>query len=172
MPLPSSLLPRVLQETKDVLGLTSSTDEAELLRLIEAAVRLVEYEVGPLQVLSATEGLSASGVLSRGPAVALTSASYLGVDYLATAVLHPSGLVTGLYTGTRVTYAYGHQTVPPEVRHVLSEMVRRAWRSTQQGFRPGYGDAPDEPGLPPALLLTQTDLAALKPSRFYSVGIA
>lgn len=163
MALPAVDMAGLLAEVKRDLNLADATHDAELVDLIEEAVDLVEVEIGPLEVLSRAELVKASGVLSRGPVVAVTAATYLGSNVLADVVLDTdSGMVSGVYVGTSVTYTYGHAVVPPRVRSVLKAMVRRAWRGTQQGGMPGYGGGGEaEAGMPPALFLSRGDLANL-----------
>ena len=174
MALSSSELSTLLSDAKQHLNISSSTDDAELTRKLEAAVELVEAEVGPLELLSATETLDRSGVLRYGPVQSVTAATFAGADVLSSVVLNKdAGIVTGVYPGTVVTYTYGRSVPTAAQRHVLVEMVRRAWRGTQQGGVPGFGGGGgDTEGLPPVLMLTRADLANLKPTALFRGVVA
>ncbi len=163
-----------LADVRRALNLTNTAQDAELLDLLEAAVELVEHEVGPMRVLTAVETVRPGGLLRRMPVIAVDAATYGGLNVLPNLVPDlDAGTVHGVPIGTTVTYRYGRAAATAAQRQVLVEMVRRAWRGTQQGYRPGYGDAPEaEGGLPPALLLTRADREALAPTRLFRGVVA
>lgn len=173
MPLSSSERSTLLADVKQHLNISGGADDGEVLRKVDAAVELVEDVVGPLEVLSTTETVNGWFQLSGRPVHALTSATYNGSDVTAAVTVTRDGQVFGARTGTTIAYMYGRPTPTPAQRQVLMEVVRRAWRGTQQGYRPGYGEAPDgEGGLPPALLLTRADREALGVRPLAPLGFA
>jgi hypothetical protein len=152
--------------------LSGVPSDVEKLDLLAAATQLVEAEVGPLTVRTATETLDAARVLNNLPVQALTAATYGGVDVLAGLTVSSAGVVAGARAGTVVTYTYGRPGPTAIEREVILEVARRALRSTQQGYRPGYGDGPESDGLPPALLLTRADREGLAATRIYRGVVA
>ncbi len=153
--------------------LSGSPNNGELLDLLNAAIELVEYEVGPLTLQTATaETVRVADYLSRLPVANITSATYLGSILTVTVADRRTGLVPGLPVGAVVTYTYGRPGPTALEREVILEVARRAYRGTQQGYRPGYGDTPETGGLPPALLLTRADREDLAATRLYRSNFA
>ncbi len=153
--------------------LSGSPNNGELLELLNAATELVEYEVGPLSLRRATaETVRVADYLSQLPVASITSATYLGSALTVAVTDSRSGFVPGLPVGAVVTYTYGRPGPTALEREVILEVARRAYRGTQQGYRPGYGDTPETGGLPPALLLTRADREALAANQLYRSSFA
>ncbi|MFK0151198.1 head-tail connector protein [Streptomyces sp. NPDC090493] len=137
-----------LDEAKQQLNITSSTDDAELQVYVDGVTDAIEAHVGPVENREVTElhDLPAGGaralVLRQLPAVSLGSVSAVldsspGYDTGALDVDGPTGVVRRLdggrlYGPLRITYTAGRGTVPSTINLAARIMVQHLWR-TQYG---------------------------------------
>jgi hypothetical protein len=130
-----------VSELKDFANITSSSADAELDLMRDAAQDAVEGLVGPVLWRNVTETVVALGgvaVLGYRPVVSLTSVLHEGaaVTYTTTGT---AGILTGIrgYNGRdlTVTYVAGRTTVPAALRLATLIIAAHLWE-TQRGNSP------------------------------------
>lgn len=139
-----------LDDAKAQLGLTTSSNDAELQGYINALTAVVEGIVGPVENRTVTETVNGRGPalsLLQRPVVALTSVTpqLSGGTTLDVAQLYVDG-ATGIvqrldgahfYGGPwTVVYTAGRGTVPPTIRLAALILLQHLWR-TQYGASRG-----------------------------------
>lgn len=142
-----------LADAKTSLGITTSTNDADLEKYIMAATPVIENITGPMIARSITctrDG--GGGVIILGvPFNAVSTLVESGVtitDYVTDA---RAGLI---YAGTTVsqrefkdglanivaTVTVGTATIPQNVQLAARELVRHWWQQGRQANRPGFGN--------------------------------
>ncbi len=163
--------PVSLADLKRYLNITSTVHDEELRGKLDAAVEMVEHEVGPLRLRTTTETVGYFGLLSRTPVASVTAATYGGFSYLATLTLDTAGLVRGVPAGTVVTYVYGRAAPTSAQREAVLVTASHLWE-TQRGVAPTALQADDGGGLTPgfSFALPRRALELLAPTR-NSLGV-
>lgn len=108
---------------------SQTDDDPELQAVLDAAVEIVEAEVGPISPTVLTENVvftSGRGILSRFPVVEVTTT---GVT------LEPGGVVSGLYGTNEITYTYGRPSPTAAQRMAVLLVAQDLWESRRgQGY--------------------------------------
>ena len=155
-----------IADARKHLGITTTTQDAELQAIIDAAEAVIAGLVGPLSTETRTDRVrSSSGslVLPVSPVVSMTSVTNadttallvddLYLDTAASVITYGDGVswvTPGVYD---VVYVAGRETCPPDLLLAVKELVRHLWQS-QRGpsARPGSG-AMENPSTPGAAYL-------------------
>lgn len=140
-----------IHDVRTITGLTDATKDREQVELISAAVPVIEDWVGPILPRTVTE-TPVESVLSQRPVLAVTSVTKGGSAVTTPYTLNgPAGLVTGLPTGTVVTYTAGYRPIPSNIRRAVLRWVAWSWRRDHGGsetYLPAGDDAtPIAPGV-------------------------
>lgn len=145
-----------LPDVKDHLGISSSGDDVELQRFIDAAESAVGRRCGGLGPQASTtarvDGGSSSLVLPTAPIVNLTSVTPVGgvaEDPASLYLRNGTGTVEHV-DGSRFTaraydvvFTSGRSDAPPDLLLATKELIRHLWL-TQRGAAPGSpGALPD-----------------------------
>ncbi|NUR81001.1 MAG: hypothetical protein HOQ21_11220 [Dermatophilaceae bacterium] len=137
-----------LAAAKSHLNITTTTDDAELQSVIDAAEAAIAYRCGPLAPTSQTVRLSGGGpslILPTAPVVSVESVTPVGGTALSMAdmfVNKDAGTVSLALGGTfgagqyDVSFTAGRSSVPADLLLAIKELVRHLW-STQRGNAPG-----------------------------------
>lgn len=153
-----------LPDVKTHLQMTTTANDTELQRFINAAEKAISARVGSLSAVEVVEkhdGGTTRLVLNKTPAISLTSAAYadgttitvtdLDLD-TATGIVHWGYGKAGRFAGgsrfVTITYQSGWSTLPDDLVHAVKELTRHLW-DTQRGnnsARPGFADEPPVPG--------------------------
>lgn len=140
VPVMGSAAPITLDYVKKHLNITSSTDDAELQDVLDAAVSLAEDLIGPITPRQITETQYVDGgsslVLKAAPVMSVESVNVSGVPYTAGAgyfnfTVTPAGTLNlfPLWSGG-IDPAYGFQIE-------VGPVYRSAWRTVQVTYTAG-----------------------------------
>lgn len=174
-----------LSDAKAHLNLpsTSTTYDAELQSMIDAAEAIIGNVVGPLTAQDPRTDRVQGGnplVLPVAPVASVASVVVAGgsaVDLAGVTVLKDAGVLRmadpsldftqPLYD---VTYTPGRASVPADLLLAVKEMVRHLWE-TQRGSsqRPGTSDEPEPTG---GYLMPWRVEELIEPYRFVRIGAA
>ena len=134
-----------LADAKAHLNITSTTHDAEIRTMIDAATEWVEHRIGPVVRRSITTTVTPSGgeLFLEPPVISLTSltSAYgytetfnLGTVYtdLSTGVIHYGYAGSTFAYPVTVTYVAGRAIVPAAVRLATMMMLKAFWE-TQRG---------------------------------------
>lgn len=151
-----------LAEVKSYLNITYAIDDAELQRMVDAAIARLEHEVGPLAPRLVTETFARTRrtrqgwiYLSESPVVSIETVA--GVAPLPLNIDLASGAVYvwAAYGPVTVTYYAGWAVVPADIQLALLVLVKHLWDTqrgqtsggARQGLLGGPSDAPSPSGM-------------------------
>lgn len=137
-----------LADAKAHLNTTTTTNDAELVDMINAAEAAISRKVGPLEPTTRTVRVpgGSSLVLPATPAVSLTSVTPVGGTALSLANLYlnpESGVVSDLYgcsfpaIAYNVVYVAGRGECPDDLVLAVKELVRHMWETQRGSVRVG-----------------------------------
>jgi uncharacterized phiE125 gp8 family phage protein len=145
-----------LDDVKTYLNISTTTNDAELVRFLDAAIAAVEDVIGPLATRSVTEEIDSHGhniVLSHMPVLAVSSVSiepWLGATAIDDTAAWRLNTTTGvlrrkIVSGSMpfygagsiftVTYTTGRADTPAPVFQAILMQTAEMWRS-QRGASP------------------------------------
>jgi hypothetical protein len=140
-----------LAEAKAHLNMTSTTNDEELRRYIDAATDFIESRIGYVVRRTVVETVYPSGgvLFLTGPVISLTTMvaayGYSGVYSVANYSIAPGSAVlpnygsSSLYYGpVTVTYVAGRAVVPALIRQAALDYIAWKWE-TQRGATPAPG---------------------------------
>lgn len=147
-----------LADARATLGNLPSEVDAQLQTYVDAATKVVEDIVGPIEPVDVTEtvdgGVRVIVLANRdvsGVAITVDDAALAGTDFTvdaalgivyATSELDCTRFATG-YRNVVITYTVEMDPVPANLILAVKEELRFLWQLGQQGNRPSFGDAPE-----------------------------
>ncbi|NQX36254.1 hypothetical protein [Herbiconiux sp. VKM Ac-2851] len=167
-----------LNDAKKSLGwstTTSSDDDSDLERYIEAATPVIENIVGPILPASKTFTFSGGRKTISLPtpfetvaSVTVDGAAHTGYVASPRAGIIYADAVGGSFTdgieNVTVTVTVGSATIPPNVLLATRELVRHLWQVGRQGTRPAYGTAEADGMVPTSFAVPKRVLELLQPN--------
>lgn len=131
-----------VEQFKAHIGVTDSSDTSQL--VLDAAEEAIARRIGPLSSTTATYIVTSATTTLVLPHTRIIAVS----DPTGCTVDKDSGVITlgtGFTAGQVVTYTYGFDTLPGDVRLAVLEMGRHLWQAGRGHPRPGT--APSGPAL-------------------------
>lgn len=140
-----------LDDAKKSLGITTTTNDEDIQRYIDAATPVIEQKTGPLTPGTVTYKIDGGGYALSLPVKfnSVTTLKENGTTITDFVSDGGAGLIFGGTTtvprefksGTRnmeATVTVGAATIPPNVQLAARELVRHWWQLGRQGPRPQF----------------------------------
>lgn len=176
MPIPASSVLPTVDDLKAHVNILTTTHDAELQDMLDAAVEVVEGYVGPLDGGSVTETHYAPArglpiVLRQVPVVAVTSVSssvgttYTSSDYVLDGA---AGLLRAPYGwagDVTVAYTTGRTSLPASIRLAILIVAAHLWETQMGGGNavPPYPGADVDGAVPAGFAVPNRAMELLRP---------